>query len=186
MDAIRGMRVLLAVLVCSDRWLPSRYVDPCTTGLPILQHAWQPSASELGSDGPRPWLVACGLLGRDGCPAEDSDGDGRNVYTHRIPLWCPPQPLPGRLQTFPALRAERRRRIRRRCTRCRRTRHGRTKRGTHKCRRRRLPYWPFFPAQPVAFIVFVFFPHLFFEVVREIRRREGSGSIDGSLVAPVV
>ena len=29
MDAIRGMRTLLGVLVSSDPWLPSAYVDPC-------------------------------------------------------------------------------------------------------------------------------------------------------------
>ena len=39
MDAIRGMRALLSILVSSDPRLPSAYIDPCTTGAPVLQHA---------------------------------------------------------------------------------------------------------------------------------------------------
>ena len=39
MDFIRGMRAFLAALVSSDPWLPSAYVYPCTTCLPVLQHA---------------------------------------------------------------------------------------------------------------------------------------------------
>ncbi len=88
----------------------------------------------MGSNGLRPWSAARRLLGRDGCAAKDEDGqglgegDGGNVCAHRTPLRCPPpRPLPERLPTFPALRAER---------------HGRTCRGARSCLRQRLPYRP--------------------------------------------
>ena len=39
MDSIRGMRALLVVLVSSDPWLPSAYVNPRAACPPVLQHA---------------------------------------------------------------------------------------------------------------------------------------------------
>ena len=93
----------------------------------------------MGTNGLRTWPAARGLLGRDGCAAEDEGGqgpgkgDGGNVHAHCVPLWChPPRQLPERLPTFPTLQAKRHGHIPR----------GRTHRGAHRGRQRRLRYWP--------------------------------------------
>ena len=39
MDAIRGTQALLAVLVSSDPWFPSAYVNPRAACPPVLQYA---------------------------------------------------------------------------------------------------------------------------------------------------